>query len=682
MAIFRKQMIRRPPMTIFLILLLAMAIGFSAIGCAAWVSAREQMASIQEIYTTMAAPVPVDYLQILEQWREGGLEKADGNIYWSDGTVTYSKENIAAVAERAPQVAQVSNSGYLSAHLRNARGLASGSLDMTQYQEAFDYFNYSFCVLAVKCVSLEDMTEEGYFDDSAEIPLYSYGQIGYTAQFEVLESLSLMDSYGDLTGKDLWISRNMVNIGGNGGWDLTEEDGSIPFEEGKTYLLRGFFRDIWMEDMWDYEAETPTRIIAPSQEEYVKRRLQFTDAPVDGQEIVYGENAEGYQEAIAVGAVPNLMVEQHEVKGMPYTYYYTTPEGSLPFWAEYTGDLDAFLESEEGRVWKETIIPWTEMNQNSAAVVLTDNLYSSYNFNTGGASILEGRDFTREEYQAGADVCLVSAAFAQHNGLALGDTVKMDYHDTGVYQGWIQTETSINSVVDYLYQRLPLTPENRIGLEKEYQIVGIYTAPEFSVGQYNFTADTIFVPKGSVPDAERYQEPMVPYLSALVLENGTQEAFEAYMTEQGMGGSYVYADMHFEDTRPALEALEANAMRLLLIGLAVFALVTGIYLYLVLRRMRPVSRSMRLMGISKRTVRRQMLSALVPLNLTSVLCGLLLGAALFGQITMAILSSTVEFTWMPVLLCGGVEAVALLLLTTLGTHGQSRMSLMQKKRRK
>ena len=45
-------------------------------------------------------------------------------------------------------------------------------------------------------------------------------------------------------------------------------------------------------------------------------------------------------------------------------------------------------------------------------MVLTDNLYALYNFNSGTASILEGRAFEPEEYETAAAVCLVSAEFA------------------------------------------------------------------------------------------------------------------------------------------------------------------------------------------------------------------------------------------------------------------------------
>lgn len=191
---------------------------------------------------------------------------------------------------------------------------------------------------------------------------------------------------------------------------------------------------------------------------------------------------------------------------------YCFPEDALPFYAEYTGDWEDFLNSEDGAVWRDTIIPWTKLNQDSAAVVLTDDLNSIYNFNAGIASIMDGRAFTQEEYENGGSVCLVSSGFAMYNGLSVGDTVSLDYYHTKVVEGYLYTDGILRSDVDSVFQRETLCPEDRIGVEKEYTIVGIYSAPEFSAGQYNFSADTIFVPKASVENAEAYEEPDVAYL--------------------------------------------------------------------------------------------------------------------------------------------------------------------------
>ena len=653
MNIFRLLFTRRCAYSIAIILLLSFSIGFSCIGYSAWESAQNQIANIDSGYTTIAIPLPIDGEFITHQWRNvGGLKKDDGNIYWADGTVTYGKEYVASVAAQAPQVERIENSGILSAELVGSNGLASGSYDFSQYNEAFDFYNYSFCVLAVNCVNVTDISVDGYLEEG-DIPTYYTGEVSYIADFEVAGCVSLMDSYGDLTGEH-------IRIWSAGGAPvLCNQDSSFPFEVGKTYLIRGFFRDLPMTLQWDYSAEEPTQILAPSPENKelgVVREFMFT--------------APGMEE------YADLSAECYAVEGKIDTYYYTAHEDALPFYSEYTGAWQAFLETDEGKVWKDTIIPWTQVNQDSAAVVLTNNLNSIYNFNTGAASILEGRSFEQEEYTSGSDVCLISAAFAKHNGLSVGDTVTLDYYDTGMTQGEIHVE-AVSSYNDYLYQRLTLTPESKVGIEKTYQIIGIYTAPEFSSGQYNFSADTIFVPKASVASAEQYEEPDIAYLNALLLKNGTEEDFEAYMEAQGLPDNYEYVNMSFQDALPALEALADNATRLLLIGFAVFIFVAGISLYISLRQMMPVIHSVRLIGVRGKFVWKQAMSILNITVLTSVALGTILGASFFSSITEKILETTISFSWLPMLLCAGIELILLVVAAIAVCWQASNRNLMQ-----
>lgn len=653
MNIFRLLFTRRCAYSIAIILLLSFSIGFSCIGYSAWESAQNQIANIDSGYTTIAIPLPIDGEFITHQWRNvGGLKKDDGNIYWADGTVTYGKEYVASVAAQAPQVERIENSGILSAGLVGSNGLASGSYDFSQYNEAFDFYNYSFCVLAVNCVNVTDISVDGYLEEG-DIPTYYTGEVSYIADFEVAGCVSLMDSYGDLTGEH-------IRIWSAGGAPvLCNQDSSFPFEVGKTYLIRGFFRDLPMTLQWDYSAEEPTQILAPSPENKelgVVREFMFT--------------APGMEE------YADLSAECYAVEGKIDTYYYTAHEDALPFYSEYTGAWQAFLETDEGKVWKDTIIPWTQVNQDSAAVVLTNNLNSIYNFNTGAASILEGRSFEQEEYTSGSDVCLISAAFAKHNGLSVGDTVTLDYYDTGMTQGEIHVE-AVSSYNDYLYQRLTLTPESKVGIEKTYQIIGIYTAPEFSSGQYNFSADTIFIPKASVSSAEQYEEPDIAYLNALLLKNGTEEDFEAYMEAQGLPDNYEYVNMSFQDALPALEALADNATRLLLIGFAVFIFVAGISLYISLRQMMPVIHSVRLIGVRGKFVWKQAMSILNITVLTSVALGTILGASFFSSITEKILEASISFSWLPMLLCAGIELILLVVAAIAVCWQASNRNLMQ-----
>lgn len=658
MNIFNRFFLRRPVFTVLLVLLLALAVGFSCIGCSSWSSAHAQIAQINSGYRTLALPTPLD------PYRYGGrpidsLAPHDGNIHFVDGTVLYSKEHIEAVAEQAPQVERIERCGLLSAALKNCKGLSSGSLDPLQYNDEFERYNYSFSVLALRCTAIEPVTEEASIEQIDGMTVETIGHIRYDAQFEVIGCPSLHPAYGDLTGKTVYIVA--------GGFSPYRADLTLPFEVGKSYIVRAYFEDLPILYGWDYDDpdQTEMRLMQASEERF-QRQIHFVCLALNECYEFDTENEQVQEENIDIACMmqnKNLRLAEQQLQDGVLTYIcYCFPEDALPFYAEYTGDWEDFLNTEDGAVWRDTIIPWTKLNQDSAAVVLTDDLNSVYNFNAGVASIMDGRAFTQEEYESGGSVCLVSSGFAMYNGLSVGDTISLDYYHTKVVEGYLYIDGILRSDTDSVFQRETLCPEDRIGVEKEYTIVGIYSAPEFSAGQYNFSADTIFVPKSSVENAEAYEEPDVAYLNSIILKNGTEDAFEAYMQEHDMGESFVYTNMSFDAVLPALEAMAANALRLFLIGIALFVLVAATGGVLILLRVKPTVRSARLIGAEPPLLRKQLAcSLLVPFSAAALL-GASAGAAFFGSVTKALLENTQEMDLTALLLCAAAELVLLLVL--------------------
>ena len=274
------------------------------------------------------------------------------------------------------------------------------------------------------------------------------------------------------------------------------------------------------------------------------------------------------------------------------------------------------------------------MNQSAVSVVLTDNIYDSFNFNAGKALVMEGRAFSDEEYANGDDVCLASAAFAEMNGINVGDTVEIDCYDCGIEK--------LPTIGRIPQRRLTIMPSENIGMRKEYTVIGIYTAPEFEEGLYNFTADTIFAPKKSVPDAEKYEKHDVPYLNSIVIKNGQLGEFEKYMEEQGLGGYHLYYEMGYKDAEPTVTALVANSTRVIAIAMSLLVLVAAVGIYLTFMRMKPVIRSERLVGVKRGTVWCGISGVFSAVIGISVALGALLGALLYGNITKAIFETSVE----------------------------------------
>lgn len=652
MGVMGSLQIRRPVYTGLLCLLLALAAGFSALGFSAWSSARSQLASVEQEYTTLAIQLPLDEEEITQKEMDGFLIQENGDIHWSDGTITYSPDKVAQVVEAAPQVEKVYRGGLLSAYLPDCSGLASSTLDPSQYEFEYDAFTHAFSVLAVRCVSVTDISQRGYVEETPDMNIRHHGQIQYEAEFEILGAPSLLAGHRDLTGDPLVLIGRVP----------VDENLSFPFEPDKTYLIRGFFQDYFIQEQWVADGDGVKKVWAP-----------YTDGP-DCHPYFYLQLVSTREIDNPTVGMDDLKLEEHTLPDDPLTSYFTVPQDAPPFYAEYTGDWQDYLASPAGQVWREEIIPWTKVNQNSAAVVLTDNLYSSYNFNTGAASILEGRAFTQAEYDTGSLVCLVSASFAQHNGLAVGDEITMDFYDTEISESVVVRQGMMAGTSDFYYQRLSLTPENRLDLTQTYTIVGIYTAPEFALGQYNFTAETIFVPQASVPEGERFAEPEVAYLNALALKNGTAEEFEAYMAQNDMGGLYQYLDMGYGEAKSTLEAMAANALRLLILGAVVFCLAMGLYLYLQLRRAAAPAATMRLLGQPVGQVYRGLLGAVLAVGAAGIVLGVVLAAVLFRQVTALLLSASLSFRWQP----AAAMALAQLLLLTAGAALTCRLAAGKK----
>lgn len=491
-------------------------------------------------------------------------------------------------AQEAPQLAMIDRRCLLSAHIAGSKSLSSSSIDPSEYNIAFDGECYSLAVLALRCESVMEQPTEG--------------MLLYDATFSVEEVVCLSDAY------DCFPSPDTIHIYS----DVREANGTTPFEKGKTYLVFGQYQDYRIIRSADgySQVKTENRYIIPFPEIFSNRHSE-----------------------------PSYL-ETGNKNGQSYHY----PAAGQSSWvSEYTGTVTDYLSSEAAVLWNEEIIPLCQLNHESATVILTDTVTSMYSFNTGDASLLSGRFFTDEEYQTGSDVCIISASYAELNNLRLGDTLQLDYYNSDfVEYNNGATANSMFAAEDPgpYRQRYYMTPVDAIGVCKEYTIVGIYTGSRFAFGSYHFNADTILVPKASVPNAQDYEAYANSLLNTFILENGSTNEFEQYMEQQELGGQFLYFDQDFSSMQESLEALETNAMRLMMVGIGVFLLVSALFLFLNFRRMKPTIRGVRLLGRFAKTVFGEIFAVLLLLEILAIMIGTSIAAILFDAVTEKVLSST------------------------------------------
>lgn len=638
MCIFGRQFFRNSFVSICLIILVCLAVCFSCIGFAAWSSARSQYTAIATGYTTTA--IMKEHESTMEQ---EGCEQ----------------QNLLDCLEtdKIPGLIQIDKRCILGAYVEGCTTLSSGTLDIMKYNEIFDRYSASYSVLAVECIEIIDDSREYQetVDPISGNLTIEIGNISYRVKFRLIDPIVRLGSY-DLPPYDDTIEIHV----------LCNSDGIMEFEVGKNYIVRGFYHDypimqVLVESEHGRELQWQRIDQGQGMVDY-HRRLIFSQPPLYEAMPVFDRISPDIQP----DGLPNFILHQG-VNDEQQTYSYT-PENSQPFFTEYEGNWQDFLETAEGAVWKDEIIPTAMLNQQSATIILTDNIESMYLFNTREASILDGRYISSDEYATSAQVCLVSAAYATLNGLQVGDTISLDLYDSGYCVSTGSDGAMMSSDLVQTISRFPLIPETNIGVKQEYKIVGIYTGPEFSFGAHSFQANTIFIPKQSVPDAHLYEDSEFPLLTSFVLENGMADEFEAYMDSLGFGGMFLYFDQDYSKTVVTLEALVQNASRLFTVSILVFLLAAGVYLYLNLRRMAPAARSMRLLGQSAKTVQFEMLMILVPATFVSVLAGAFLGGGLFNSVTQSLLSDAISLDWSAIMVCAIVEMLILAIISALVTN--------------
>lgn len=490
-------------------------------------------------------------------------------------------------AQEAPQITMVDRRCLLSAHIAGSRSLSSSSIDPSEYNTAFDGECYSLAVFALRCSGIREQPTEGMFL--------------YDATFSVEEIVCLSDAYNTFPRPD------SVHIYS----DVRESNGAAPFEKGKTYLVFGQYQDhrvVRSADGHD-QVKNENRYIVPFPE--------------------INSNFYGEPSSLELGSYNGLD-------------YHFPAAGQLPWVCEYTGSVTDYLNSDAASTWREDIVPLCQLNYESAAVILTDRAESMYSFNTGDEALLSGRFFTGEEYTNGDDVCVISAAYAEQNGLRLGDMIQLDYYDSGF--GEYNNGATANSMLAAedpgpYRQRYYMSLDDAIGVCKNYTVIGIYTGARFAFGAYQLNADTILVPKASVPNAQNYETRANSLLNTFVLKNGSAKEFEKYMEQQNLAGQFLYFDQDFSSMQESLDALETNAMRLMMVGIGVFLLTSALFLFLNFRRMNLTIRGVRLLGRSSKAVFREIIMALIPLETLAVLFGTCAAIALFDIVTRNLLSS-------------------------------------------
>ena len=300
-----------------------------------------------------------------------------------------------------------------------------------------------------------------------------------------------------------------------------------------------------------------------------------------------------------VDCVPQTQVSYTDQNGQVHTISMEdfNARYGLPLIAPLSGNAETFLNSQEGQQWQ-AALEQSQVNNHAFSVLGINDMHQLGSFALDKAQMGEGREFTAEEVENGEKVCIIHEWVADKAGLQLGDTITLSFYSTDYATPYLGVSTQ-----QWLLQKSydaagrPFTPiasaENGLlrpsaGLYSgntpiletgEYTIVGFWKGslwPDMEKDYYNFSANTVLVPFGSVQTAMEYRSSL-PFVS-VVLENGMIRQFHELAKRSGYAGRFKYNDQGYSDIAMNFHNYEALARQIMLVGITIYVILLLLYL--------------------------------------------------------------------------------------------------------
>ena len=336
-----------------------------------------------------------------------------------------------------------------------------------------------------------------------------------------------------------------------------------------------------------------------------------------------------------------------------WSYYYdlnriaqanATPTDDAPFWLYKYSDI---LERPDVLEKYEQIGRAYYINTRSFGVMALDDIVGIPAFHNGNLFIRTGRVITKEEYESGAKVCMISGNLSQAQKWGIGTKINFDFYE----YDYFTNATSWNSE---LMPRYTYTSPDNFFDSGEYEVVGIYDvrpmtgSSTISEAAISVPWNTIYIPEKSLENAPAEEDrPVTGALLTIWLENGKIEPFIERMNELGITGAkqgdyearFIFYDQGYSRIQPSLEALSGTAELLLILSSSLLVIAALLLAFFYAQSQKQSIGTMRLLGCSKaRAFVAVMLSALI-IAVTGALMGAAIGHALTASVGESIMAN-------------------------------------------
>lgn len=311
---------------------------------------------------------------------------------------------------------------------------------------------------------------------------------------------------------------------------------------------------------------------------------------------------------------------------------------TVPTIAKLDGTAEDFLSRAEGELWRK-YLELTCIGHRSFPVLGVDDLMATGDFALEETAITSGRNFTPEELSQGAKVCVISQEVAALSGLKVGDSITMNFYlqdPCDPYQDLISQGYGTANPAAYPYRGAEEFDAGR----EEYTIVGLYTrefAWEGATSAYNFTVNTVFVPKTSVAAEMQYGE--IGVFLSMVICNGRLDDFEALAARDGHDGLFLTTDQGYAQVVNNLHDYEKIARQAAVVGAAVYGVIMVLYLLLYPAMQAKTLKTMGSLGAGSGEKLGFMMATSLSMLALGTLLGAALGMLLWDEATNALIQS-------------------------------------------
>lgn len=290
----------------------------------------------------------------------------------------------------------------------------------------------------------------------------------------------------------------------------------------------------------------------------------------------------------------------------------------------YDEITEGFWNTEKGKRWKEYIDAF-ERFWSTFPVQPVNNLNTLQPFYNGSAVISEGRAFTEEEQDTGANVCLVPSNFARWNELKVGDSLQLPLYFASF--GWTAKDIFEYGMAAEEYFGL-LNTEGKaypVFEDSEYKIIGIYDGG-YSEGDFSLGDCEVIIPSASVTGD--YSQNIVDYgpmravNTSFQIPNGTIAAYQEACEKAGIRGlDFSFYDKGYTNLRKDLDNMRQMAGVLLIVGCISSILILMFFSYLFIAKQKKRTAIERSMGLSNTQCAASLLTGMVLLILLGTILG-------------------------------------------------------------